>query len=130
MKYLILFIIILTTTSYNTHHKATWYDTAPHHRVHRSYPTCAYNYAPRYSLLQVTNTRTGKMCVVEVTDRMGNRSANKIDLSKHAFGLIEDHKRGACYVIVTRINNKPDEQKQCKQEFESKKSTIDSASNN
>ena len=130
MKYLILFIVILTTTSYNTHHKATWYDTAPHRRVHRSYPTCAYNYAPRYSLLQITNTRTGKTCVVEVTDRMGNRSANKIDLSKHAFGLIEDHKRGACYVIVTRINNKPDDQKQCKQEFESKKSTIDSASNN
>jgi hypothetical protein len=36
---------------------------------------------------------------------MGNKSANKIDLSKHAFGLIEDHRRGACYVIVTRINN-------------------------
>ena len=105
MKYLILFIIILTTTSYNTHHKATWYDTAPHRRVHRSYPTCAYNYAPRYSLLQVTNTRTGKTCVVEVTDRMGNRSANKIDLSKHAFGLIEDHKRGFCYVIISKVIN-------------------------
>lgn len=130
MKYLILFIIILTTTSYNTHHRATWYDTTPHRRVHRSYPTCAYNYAPRYSLLQVTNTRTGKTCIVEVTDRMGCRSSNKIDLSKHAFGLIEDHRRGACYVIVTRINNKPDEQKQCKQEFESKESNIDSTSKN
>jgi formylmethanofuran dehydrogenase subunit E len=59
---------------------------------------------------------------------MGNRSANKIDLSKHAFGLIEDHRRGACYVIVNRINNKLDEQKQRTPEFESKESNTDSTS--
>lgn len=129
MKYLILFIIILTTSSFNTHHKATWYDTTPHRRVHRPHPTCAYNYAPRYSLLEVTNTRTGKTCVVEVTDRMQPGSVNKIDLSKHAFGLIEDHRRGACYVIVKQIKERLNEQKQCKPEPSSKESNSDTTSN-
>ena len=115
MKYLLSAIVIILLTSFNndTYHKATWYDTSGY-KVHRSHPTCAYNLAPLQSKLLVTNTNTGKSCIVEVTDRMDCKQHcwktqrchvhnKKIDLSTHAFELIENHRTGVCYVTVTQL---------------------------
>ena len=78
---------------------ASWYHTAGT-AVHREYPTAAMNGVPRYSKVEVTNTRNGKSCVVTITDRMRKDKVNNIDLSHSAFGLIEDHRRGVCRVTV------------------------------
>ena len=80
------------------HHKATWYKTEGT-RVHRDYPTAAYNYAPRGSKLLVTNLVNNKSCVVEVTDRNGMGKYH-IDLSHSAFGYLEEHSRGTVKVLV------------------------------
>lgn len=84
-------------------HKATWYQTEGT-RVHRPYPTAAYNFAPRGTLLHITNTINNKSCTVEVTDRMGNRKSNHIDLSHSAFGMIADHSTGIINVIVKTLD--------------------------
>jgi len=80
-------------------HEATYYNTKPHPKVHRSYPTAAYNFAPYGATLIVTNKRNKKSCIVIVTDRMGRKGRN-IDLSLSAFGLIADHATGRVNVDV------------------------------
>jgi rare lipoprotein A (peptidoglycan hydrolase) len=84
-------------------HHATWYHTRGT-RVHREYPTAAYNFAPRGTKLRVINVSTGDTTIVEVTDRMGNKSQNKIDLSHMAFGQISKHGHGRISVIVEIID--------------------------
>ena len=81
------------------HHQATWYRTEGT-IVHREYPTAAYNFTPKGTKLLIINTISGDSCIVEVTDRMGINSPNRIDLSHSAFGKIERHSRGVTKVIV------------------------------
>lgn len=83
------------------HHNATWYKTNGT-RVHREYPTAAYNLVPRGTKLLVTNIETGDTCVVEVTDRhkMGR---NHIDLSHSAFGKLAKHSTGRIKVLVEQL---------------------------
>ena len=83
------------------HHNATWYKTNGT-RVHREYPTAAYNLVPRGTKLLVTNILTGDTCVVEVTDRhkMGR---NHIDLSHSAFGKLAKHSIGTIKVLVEQL---------------------------
>ena len=80
------------------HHNATWYKTDGT-RVHREYPTAAYNHVPKGTKLLVTNTKTKKTCVVEVTDRNGMGKYH-IDLSHMAFGSLADHSIGTIKVFV------------------------------
>jgi rare lipoprotein A (peptidoglycan hydrolase) len=80
------------------HHNATWYKTDGT-RVHREYPTAAYNHVPKGTKLLVTNTKTQKTCVVEVTDRNGMGKYH-IDLSHMAFGSLADHSIGTIKVLV------------------------------
>jgi rare lipoprotein A (peptidoglycan hydrolase) len=81
-----------------THHRATWYKTEGT-RVHRDYPTAAYNHVPRGTMLLVTNVSNNKSCTVEVTDRNG-MGPYHIDLSHSAFGYLSNHSRGAIKVLV------------------------------
>jgi rare lipoprotein A (peptidoglycan hydrolase) len=67
--------------------------------VHREYPTAAYNHVPKGTKLLVTNTKTQKTCVVEVTDRNGMGKYH-IDLSHMAFGSLADHSIGTIKVFV------------------------------
>lgn len=90
--------IVVNKPDSTIHHKATWYKTEGT-RVHRDYPTAAYNYAPRGSKLLVTNLVNNKSCVVEVTDRNGMGKYH-IDLSHSAFGYLEEHSRGTVKVLV------------------------------
>lgn len=85
------------------HHTATWYHTKPHPRVHREYPTAAYNFAPRGAKLLVRNIISGDSCIVEVTDRMGSNVKNHIDLSHMAFGILAKHSIGKIKVIVEQL---------------------------
>lgn len=85
------------------HHTATWYNTKPHPKVHREYPTAAYNFAPRGTKLIVRNIITGDSCIVEVTDRMGCMVKNRIDLSHMAFGVLAKHSIGKIKVIVEQL---------------------------
>lgn len=85
------------------HHKATWYRTEGT-RVHKEHSeihgTAAYNFTPKGTRLKITNLANGKHCIVEVTDRMGNRLPGRIDLSHSAFGALENHARGAIKVTI------------------------------
>lgn len=92
-------------------HKATWYRTDRHSKVHREHPTAAYNFVPKGTMLLITNTENGKSCVVEVTDRMGNKSPNKIDLSHKAFGMLESHSRGFIIVTIRPYEDPKEEEK-------------------
>ena len=85
------------------HHNATWYRTEGT-RVHKDHPdihgTAAYNFVPRGTKLLITNPNNNKSCIVEVTDRMGKKSKNYIDLSHKAFGAIANHGCGKILVLV------------------------------
>ena len=84
-------------------HHATWYRTEGT-RVHREHPTAAYNFTPKGTKLRVINISTGDTTIVEVTDRMGNKSQNIIDLSHMSFGQISKHGAGNISVIVEIID--------------------------
>jgi rare lipoprotein A (peptidoglycan hydrolase) len=90
------------------HHTATWYDlhgskTTSGQRMHRDSATAAYNFAPLGTHLLVTNMHNNKSCVVKVTDRMGNKKKQHIDLSKAAFGFISDHGVGKIKVTIKHL---------------------------
>jgi len=87
---------------------ATWYDmhgskTASGTRMHRDSVTAAYNSVPLYTKLKITNLNNGKSCIVVVTDRMGNKSPNRIDLSYRAFGELANHNQGRIKVTVIKL---------------------------
>jgi len=87
---------------------ATWYNmhgakTASGERMHRDSLTAAYNSKPFGTRLEVTNIENLKVCTVRVTDRMGNNSPGKIDLSYAAFGKIAIHGQGRIKVKVKEI---------------------------
>lgn len=86
-------------------HCATWYNphgarTASGSQFHRDSLTAAYNFCKMGTYLRVTNINDSNSIVVKVTDRMGNKSSNHIDLSKCAFDSIGDPKSGRMGVIV------------------------------
>lgn len=89
-------------------HSATWYNphgsrTASGERFHKDSLTCAYNFSKMKALLKVTNLTNNKSIVVRVTDRMGNKSNNHIDLSKCAFDSIGNPRSGRIKVIVEEL---------------------------
>jgi rare lipoprotein A len=91
-------------------HSATWYNphgarTASGLRFHKDSLTCAYNFSKMHSLLKVTNVNTNEVIIVKVTDRMGNKTSNHIDLSKCAFDSIGNPSSGRIKVIVEEIIN-------------------------
>jgi rare lipoprotein A len=92
-------------------HSATWYNphgarTASGEKFHKDSLTCAYNFSKMGSYLKVTNTYTNEEVIVKVTDRMGNKSSNHIDLSKCAFDSIGDPNSGRIKVIVEEVVGK------------------------
>jgi len=91
-------INVNNTPDSTIHHRATWYKTDGT-RVHRDYPTAAYNSVPKGTKLLVTNLVNNKTCVVEVTDRNGMGKYH-IDLSHMAFGSLADHSIGTIKVLV------------------------------
>lgn len=89
-------------------HTATWYNphgsrTASGLRFHKDSLTAAYNFSKMKSLLKITNTATNQSVIVKVTDRMGYKGKNHIDLSKAAFDSIGNPKSGRIRVIVEEI---------------------------
>ena len=89
-------------------HSATWYNphgarTASGEKFHRDSLTAAYNFCKMRSYLKVTNISSQQSIIVRVTDRMGNKSKNHIDLSKCAFDSIGNPKSGRIKVIVEEI---------------------------
>ena len=87
---------------------ATWYNmhgakTASGERMHRDSLTAAYNSKPFGTKLEITNLDNLKVCTVRVTDRMGNNSSGKIDLSYAAFGKIANHGQGRIRVKIKEI---------------------------
>ena len=92
-------------TSYDEIHSATWYNlhnhyTASGERFHKDSLTAAYNYAKFGTYLKVTNLSNNESIIVKVTDRMGNKSANRIDLSLCAFDSIASLSSGKAKVTV------------------------------
>jgi rare lipoprotein A len=87
---------------------ATWYNmhgakTASGEKMHRDSLTAAYNQAPFGTKLQITNETNLEVCTVKVTDRMGNKTPNRIDLSYAAFGRIANHGQGRINVTIKKI---------------------------
>lgn len=92
----------------STTHIATWYNlhgnkTASGERFHKDSLTAAYNYVKLGTYLRVTNVNNDESVVVKVTDRMGNKSPNRIDLSISAFDSIANLSSGKAKVIIEVI---------------------------
>jgi rare lipoprotein A len=107
---IVLGFIVLTsfTGTKNTIVKATWYDmhgriSASGVRMHRDSATCAYNALPLGTKLLITNTSNNKQTVSIITDRMGNKNPNIIDLSYKTFGNIANHRTGVIDVKIEII---------------------------
>jgi rare lipoprotein A (peptidoglycan hydrolase) len=92
---------ILPDTS--VQHKATWYKTDGT-RVHREYPTAAYNNVPKGTKLLIRNISNNKTCIVEVTDR-NEMGKYHIDLSHSGFGSLANHSTGTIKVFVKILEN-------------------------
>lgn len=112
LKYIIITAIILYAFTYNKPKQciATWYlrhgaTTASGTKMHRDSMTAAYNDVAFGTRLQVTNMQTGDTVVVTVNDRMENKTAGRIDLSRAAFTQIADPRQGRIRVAVKRIAN-------------------------
>ncbi len=106
MRVIFILLCLSLTSLTNTQpdvHTATWYDTTGHPKVHREYSTAAYNYLPLRSKAIVVNLSNNKSDTVEITDRMGNKSQNRIDLSKKSFGKLANHQVGRIRVKVIPI---------------------------
>lgn len=91
-----------------TTHIATWYNlhgnkTASGERFHKDSLTAAYNFAKLGTYLKVTNINNEQSVIVKVTDRMGNKSPNRIDLSISAFDSIANLSSGKSKVIIEVI---------------------------
>lgn len=89
-------------------HMATWYNphgarTASGLKFHKDSLTAAYNFSKMGSYLRVTNVYNSLSIIVKVTDRMGNKSKNHIDLSKCAFDSIGNPKAGRLKVFVEEL---------------------------
>jgi rare lipoprotein A (peptidoglycan hydrolase) len=92
-------------------HSATWYNphghkTASGERFHKDSLTAAYNFSKMQSILKVTNVSDGKYVFVRVTDRMGIKSNNHIDLSLCAFDSLGNPRSGRINVTVEEVVNK------------------------
>jgi rare lipoprotein A len=107
MRVFVLITLLLTSFTFDKSqtdvHTATWYDTTGHPKVHREYSTAAYNHLPLKSKVIVVNLSNNKSDTVEITDRMGNKSQNRIDLSKKSFGKLANHQVGRIRVKVIPI---------------------------
>lgn len=95
-------------TSYSNIHSATWYNshgsnTASGQIFHRDSLTAAYNNANFGTYLKVTNVENNESIIVKVTDRMGNKSPNRIDLSRCAFDSIASISHGRLKVKLEEI---------------------------
>jgi rare lipoprotein A len=95
-------------TSYDEIHSATWYNlhghyTASGEKFHKDSLTAAYNNAKFGTYLKVTNVSNNESIIVKVTDRMGNKSANRIDLSLCAFDSISPPSAGRLKVKLEEI---------------------------
>jgi rare lipoprotein A len=88
-------------------HTATWYDTTGHPKVYREHSTAAYNHLPLHTKLIVTNIYNKKSDTVEITDRMGMKSPNRIDLSKQSFGKLANHRQGVIKVSIKVLKENP-----------------------
>jgi rare lipoprotein A len=91
-----------------TPHIATWYNlhgnrTASGERFHKDSLTAAYNFVKLGTYLKVTNISNEESVIVKVTDRMGNKTANRIDLSISAFDSIANLSSGKVKVIIEFI---------------------------
>ena len=89
-------------------HIATWYNlhgnrTASGERFHRDSLTAAYNYVKLGTYLKVTNINNEESIIVKVTDRMGNKTPNRIDLSLCAFDSISKPSSGRLKVKLEEI---------------------------
>jgi len=85
--------------SFDDVHSATWYNahgrlTASGERFHKDSLTAAYNNAEFGTYIKVINIDNNESIIVKVTDRMGNKSPNKIDLSLSAFDSISSPSKG------------------------------------
>jgi rare lipoprotein A len=109
---LFTFVFLISLVSFTksdiTECVATWYDmhgasTASGVKMHRDSLTAAYNSVPLHTKLEIVNPTNNKSCIVTVTDRMGNKTPNRIDLSYKAFGEVANRSQGRINVIVIKI---------------------------
>lgn len=103
---ILLWLLLISFNQSQDIHTATWYDTKGHPKVHREHSTAAYNFLPLHSKIIVINLSNNKSDTVEITDRMGNKSPNRIDLSKKSFGKLSKHKIGVIKVKIIPLKTK------------------------
>jgi rare lipoprotein A len=105
---ILLSLVLLSFKSYNNKCTATWYDmhgkfSASGVKMNRNKPTAAYNSLPLGTKILVTNIANNKEVIVTITDRMGRRAGNRIDLSLKAFDKISSRTKGRINVKIRTI---------------------------
>lgn len=98
-------IVLLSFKNYSEKYTATWYDlhgrpTASGEIMDRNKATAACNSLPLDTKILVTNIENNRKVVVVITDRMGIKTDNRIDLSFKAFGKIADREIGKIKVKI------------------------------
>lgn len=98
----------LILTSYDEIYSATWYNLHGHYTAsgevfHKDSLTAAYNNAKFGTYIKVTNLSNNESIIVKVTDRMGNKTPNRIDLSLCAFDSISSPSAGRLKVKLEQI---------------------------
>jgi rare lipoprotein A len=93
---------------YDQIHNATWYNLHGHRTAsgqifHRDSLTAAYNNAEFGTYIKVTNISNNESIIVKVTDRMGCKTPNRIDLSLCAFDSISSPSKGRLKVKLDKI---------------------------
>ena len=101
-------IVLSSFKNYNKKCTATWYDmhgrtSASGIKMDRNKSTAAYNFLPLGTKIVVTNIENNKRVIVTITDRMGLKKTNRIDLSFKAFGQISNHTLGRIKVKIRKI---------------------------
>jgi hypothetical protein len=83
--------------------KATYYNTKPHPKVHRTHSTAAYYKGSRGQFYIITNLNNNRVDTVEITDCNGTHPG-KIDLKEETFHKLTGNlKIGKIPVKITKI---------------------------
>lgn len=110
MKYILLSVIIASTTTAHAH-IASWYGGKHHGKktasgeiFNQNALTAASNTHKLGTKLKVTNQANGKSVIVRITDRGGfGKYGRTLDLSKGAFSQIASLSKGTIKVNIEQV---------------------------
>lgn len=107
MRKLLMILPLAGLLSFSNKHevigKATYYNTKPYPKVHRTHSTAAYYKGSKGQFFAITNLNNNKIDTVEITDCNGTHPG-KIDLKEETFHKLTGNlKIGKIPVKITKL---------------------------